>query len=600
MSKNKQSNISETFTEPESNKYGFYLTALLLAFELFLVFISNSKLAGEDDLFWYLSTGRYIVQSGSVPSADVFGFTTSGLPWIPFEWGWDIINYFLFTFGDYFALSIFSTLIILLIFYLLFQNLKKLNVNYVLIFFFLVILTLGICLRLTVKPHLISYLSLTLLLTIIIKYRYLERNKYKILYFIPLIFLFWTNLHMGVLNGLLLMGLYFFVELSGTLFPAYFSSCNIRPLSKNELIRLAAIIFLAAVSTLLNPHGIKTYEYAFHVVSLKQLDMIYEWQSPLSSIYLLTFSNFIYYFFIAGLIPVIYYSFRRKDMLPGLLCTVFFLYSMSAARLTVDFMLISVIFIVYSVNYFTEHALNKKLYNFLKFNSSPKIVLLGIILALIILTPGDRFYSLFGYSRTFGVGIDYNNFPVKTLKFIKSSGLDSTGSRPFNTYETGGYFIWNFPGKKNFIGSRSLSDKLWNDYLNIINIQPGFEEKIDSLKIDYFIWMVPLLSYSQNPAMLDNGILSYLFNENVKWKLVFWDDISFVFVKNEPKFDALISESGFKYFHPYNFYFHNEIIDKALLEDKDILEKEIERKQKDDSAGGFTRIMLKYYLNRIK
>jgi len=405
---------------------------------------------------------------------------------------------------------------------------------------------------------------------------------------------------MGVLNGFLLMGLYFCAELLGTVFPKYFTSGNIRPFTYKELARLAGVIILAAASTLLNPHGIKTYQYAFHVVSLKQLEMIYEWQSPFSNIYLFTASNFFYYVFIAGIIPVIYYSYKRRDILPVLLCTVFFLNTLSAARLTIDYMLVSVIFITVSVNYIIEHSINIKVSNFLKLNPVPGISLIILILFLIFLIPGNQLFNLLGYTRTFGTGIDNYNFPVKMLKFVKESGIDSIGSRPFNTYETGGYFVWNFPGKKNFIGSRSLSDELWYNYTDIINLQPGFEKKIDSLLFDYFMWTVPLLNYSENPAMLDYGILSYLFNKHKNWKLVYWDDKSFLFVKNEPKFDAVISKSDYKYFNPYNFYFHKVNIDSALTEDKEILKKEIERKKTEDPSGIFSKKMVKYFQNRIK
>src|SRR4030095_5256561 len=224
-------------------------------FFIFIALLSLSKLAGEDDLFWYLSTGRYVIQTGAVPSDDVFGFTTSGLPWIPFEWCWDIITYFLFSTGGYLFLNIFSSFILLLIFYLLLRLLLKTKLNITSCIVMLLFLAAGMLPRMTGKPHLISYLSIVLILTIILKYL-LHRDNYKILYFLPLIFLLWINFHMGVLSGLILLGIFVLSEIAELLLEKKSRT------GKKAILRLAVIFILSAAATLINPHGIKTYEFS--------------------------------------------------------------------------------------------------------------------------------------------------------------------------------------------------------------------------------------------------------------------------------------------------------------------------------------------------
>lgn len=567
---------------------------LLIAIEIFIVLISNSKLAGEDDLFWYLSTGRYIVQTGSIPSADVFGFTTAGIPWIPVEWGWDIINYYVHSAGGYLGLHILSTCIILLIFNLLLYNLVKLKTNYTVLSIVIVLLSLGISTRLSVKPHLVSYLSIALLLTVIIRYRYLNRDGYKALYFLPVIFLVWINMHMGVLTGLLLLSLYFVSELGGSFFAQKLSTSPVRPLSKKELIRLGMVIFLCASVTLLNPQAIKTYQFVFSVVSLKQLESIYEWMPPFSEMNLFTFTNFIYYTFIAGLIAVFIYSRKSKDIAPIIVCAGFFLYSLSAIRTTIDFMLVSSVFTAFSLSYLLKKEQSEKL---MRIEIINKYVIAVVIILLIVMLPGNYLYKMTGQARTFGYGIDENNFPVKMFEFIKKNNIAEIGEKPFNSYETGGFFAWNFPGKRGFIGSRTINDKVWNEFTSILNIQPGFEKTVNETGFDYFMWMVPFLNYSQNPALLDNGLLSYLFRNNEEWKLVFWNDNSFLFVKNEAKFRNIIAENEYKYLTPFNFYFNREYLNKGIREEKSTTENELTRRQSQDPDGRFTRALINYVKN---
>ena len=89
---------------------------VLLFFAIFIAFFTTFKITGDDDVFWHLATGRYILEHHYVPSTDVFGYMTEGQPWMPFEWGWDVISYLIYQLGGFTALSIFRTLIFIIIF----------------------------------------------------------------------------------------------------------------------------------------------------------------------------------------------------------------------------------------------------------------------------------------------------------------------------------------------------------------------------------------------------------------------------------------------------------------------------------------------------
>ena len=106
----------------ENPVYNYILLAL---FAVFIVLLTTFKISGDDDVFWHLATGRYIIETGTVPSTDVFGFITEGQEWMPFEWGWDVVTFFIFEATGYTGLSIFRTLIFLIIFFLYFLLLRK-------------------------------------------------------------------------------------------------------------------------------------------------------------------------------------------------------------------------------------------------------------------------------------------------------------------------------------------------------------------------------------------------------------------------------------------------------------------------------------------
>ena len=121
---------------------------------------------------------------------------------------------------------------------------------------------------------------------------------------------------------------------------------------------------------------------------------------------------------------------------------------------------------------------------------------------------------------------------------MKENNVTDIGTHVFNHFGTGGYFIWSFPGKQNFIDSRNLNDSLFFEYYDILNKRPGFEKKLVDYGIDYAIYLAPDLV--RQPNEMETSIISY-FCTSPDWKLIFWDDKSFLWVKNEPKFQDLIN-----------------------------------------------------------
>src|SRR5437588_7346425 len=126
---NKSASKQSGFTE---NKYITY--GLFIIFAVFVFIFSTYKISGDDDFFWHLATGRYIVENQSVPDTDIFGYVSAGNEWIPFEWGWDVLTYGLNSIGGYNLILIFRSLIFVLIFFVFYRLFNKFKVNSTLIF----------------------------------------------------------------------------------------------------------------------------------------------------------------------------------------------------------------------------------------------------------------------------------------------------------------------------------------------------------------------------------------------------------------------------------------------------------------------------------
>lgn len=561
----------------EENKYALY--GLLGIFLVLVFFAASYKISGDDDLFWHLATGRYIVENKVVPDKDVFGFVTGGAEWIPFEWGWDVLSYGLFNLGGYDAILAFRSIAFCFVFLMLFLLFRKFKVNTFITFLLLFLLLIGIMDRLSPRPHIITYVLFSLLLYILMNYKYCDRVRYsKRLYFLPLIFLVWANSHMGVLAGGLVLFIFVISETIIFLKPKSYTSPDAKALTKDELRKLWVISAICALVLLVNPHGISTYLYAYSHTKMKMLATVNEWQNPFTDKVDFGITLSIFKLFLFCGVFILIYSYIKKDIFFVLMFTAFAIYSVRAVRFTVDYDIVMIPFIAISVNYFLSRIKSSKFAAFMN-GMVPKGILGVFFIYIISLIPSNAIYEKMQYYRISGWGINSDFIPVQMYDFMKENNIKGT---PLNHFGTGGYIVWNTPGEKNYIDSRNLNDEIYNEYNLILSMRPGFEKKIEERGFDYFVYLDPDLIRRPNDL---KGLVTAYFSVNPNWKLVFWDDKSMLFVKNVPKFAPLIEKYAYNIINPYTFLFNKAEFEDNIRRNPQTAKNEIERKLNTEPGG---------------
>jgi hypothetical protein len=564
-------------------KYSLYLSFVAL-----LILLSITLISGEDDFFWHLASGKYIVENMKVPSTDVFSHVTYGQQWIPFEWGWDVMTFLIFNSLGYPGIYIFKIILILLIFLVYSRILDRLKLGDSLKITFLLILCWGMLFRFSIRPHLISYLFYVLILYIIISYKYFDRQNYKRLYYLPIIFLIWANLHIGVIIGAFIFTLFVISEVVIYLLPGRFSGQGIAALNKKEMSRLFIMYVVCLAVMLINPNGILTYLYAYSLTSSKLIYELGEYKSPFDSIFNSSLAMTTYKIMLGCGIFALIYSLKKKDLFAFLLFAFFAIYSLRGARFAIDYNIIASFPIFMGILYLIRQSKRKGFKDFVTAHYGFKLILMVVMLFMIVNIPNDfLFNGIFRYYRRWGVGIDREFFSQPMFDFAKSIKLNEIGERPFNNYTCGGLFLWNFPGSKNFIDSRYVNDQVYSEYGIINSMKAGFVDRINKYGIDYVIYEVAEMR--DNPRSLGTSVVAYLSQKSDEWKLIYWDDISFIFVKNIPKFEQIISKYEYKYVTPINYFFKKQQLDKAYLENKERFIYEVKRKLKEEPNGDIIR-----------
>ncbi len=548
---------------------------------MILVFSVTSHKIEDDDFFWHLSTGKFISENGYVPDNDVFGYASPNTKWIPFEWGSDLLFYKLYQTTGYSGIYIFRSIIFCLIFLIFFRLYEKFKVNTTITLLFSFLLLIGLFNRYSPRPHLFTYLFLTLLIYLLLTYRYIDREKYfKRLYILPVLFLLWGNLHPGVITGLIVLFLFLVSEFLTYKFPAKFGNKDQIIISADNLKKLAIVCVVSALVLLANPHGYNTYLYAYQHTNMKMLENIAEWLSPFSDKINSTFVITLYKIILLASLVVLYYAYKKKDLLFGLWTLFFAVYSVTAIRFTVDFELITIPLLIICTGLLLRKLHNQMVSKIL-YGNPLKVVLILLFSYLAIQFQRDEFYISLQYNREAGLGISGRYFPLGLYKFVKENKIQGT---PFNNFDTGGYMKWEMPDQKIFIDSRNLSDELFNEYNSILKMQSGFENKLDKYGVNQVIFFEPMLT--RFPNTIKQNITEFLFN-NKEWSLVYFDDLSFLFLKRTPENAEIIAKYGYTVFNPYTALFNMPQFNSEVKNSPIAAQNEAKRKLAEEPNGYF-------------
>ncbi len=568
----------------QDTKYIHYF--LIISFLFFVAVLSSTKISTDDDVFWHLATGKYIVQNFNIPSTNIFSNAFSNVRWIPFEWGWDVMNYYIYNLFGFAGISIFRSFLVLSIYIVLIKLLLRLNLNFNLSLILLFFASFRLMGRFTPRPHLMTYLLLILIIYFIVKVKYLKHDC-KSFNILPFIFLIWGNIHVNGIIGLIIFGFYIGSEVIEKNRLRENNVSLFLLLKDKHIFYLLKILIICAAGLILNPFFTSTYTFEFSLSKLNLLDHINEWKSPFDSANLSSVYNKIYIgFLFLGIVNLIY-GFKKKDYFIVLVFLFSVIYSMQAVRFTFDFIILNIIFLCISLSFFVHKLKIGAIVNRLSTSKNLSIALSVFFVFITYFIYNNYIYKniLQTSFRETGIAINEKFYPIELVNFVSANKINKIGGNAFNSLNCGGFLIWNIEEFKNFIDSRNLSDKQYNEYKYIEDKKAGFQEKMKNYNIDYIIYSTPYLS--QNAREMNQTLIAYLIKANEEWKLIFWDDKSFLFVKNNDGFKDVIAKYEYKYINPYNLVFDYSVLTTALFKDKDRLRIELERKLKEEPQGVF-------------
>ena len=375
------------------------------------------------DIWWHLRTGLWILQNHSVPRSGLFS-QYGDRPWVATSWGFEVL-----TAGVYKLLGLRAIPVVLAGF-----KLGLAAVTFLLArggrgnFWGAVLLSaVGQCVIVDLQPLPILFSILFFGIEVFLLLQSRRGNDLRPLFWLPLLFFVWANVHGQFLNGLLLLGWFLAAEVAEYLLRT--SGVRSFPAPAHSLAKVFTIAGLSAVATLLTPYTFQLFPNAFQTAYSK---VLFEDFQEMQSLAFRRPQHFVLLLLVMGAFLALGRQ-RSRDLFKLGTLSVFVMLAFRVQRdvWCVVFPAIAIIADALA-DYHKEPELPKTTPRWKWEKPLVAVLVVGVFLAAMIRIPGSD-ALMRGASRV---------FPVKACDFIRANQLP----KPlFNTYSWGGFLIWYLP-----------------------------------------------------------------------------------------------------------------------------------------------------------
>lgn len=445
------------------------LVSIVLCFVIFILFFTVKVDFSTSDLGRHLTNGRIFFENFTIIHTNYYSYTEPDFPVVTHHWGSGVIFYLLYKMFGVDGLSVFFTftgIITLFFFYEAARKRTGVAITSLIFLFFLPLITA----RTEIRPEVFSYLLSGVFYFLLLKFRE-NRLSFGILLLLPLLMVFWANLHIYFFLGNLIIG-------------AFLIEAIIRVKGKLDKygLYLLLIFMLTYLATLLTPFGMegavapyKIFQnYGYKVLenqSVWYLGMMIK-NDPTFAIFKIAVILFALSF-VAG-------WYRRRDRLllaDLVLGMVFAGMSIMAIRNFTIFALFSLPIVAANI----RAVLGPKI--LMKVEETLRPVCAGLLVFVFLLTISGSLVRIFPKFSFFGIGLlpGIND----SAEFFKKEGLKGP---IFNNYDIGGYLIFHlFPKEKVFVDNRPEAysiDFFQKIYIPMQNDEENWKEMVNKYNLN--------------------------------------------------------------------------------------------------------------------
>jgi hypothetical protein len=246
------------------------LLGLLCSVSAFVCLRGGVAGVTDPDIGWHLRTGEWILQHHAVPHADPFSRVTGGSPWQAYSWLFDLILLKAYAWMNLRGILIFTAAMMTLIAAAIYHMTSRLQADFTQRAALTVALMFCVSRMGTPRPWLFTILFFAIEMDILMHSRREGRSR-ELIWLVPL-FAIWANVHIQFVDGLLVLG----IAAAEPLIARWWKSDTHCASARNLWLVFGA----CAAAVCLNPYGPGIYKIAWQMGSQAGvLDTVSEMQA---------------------------------------------------------------------------------------------------------------------------------------------------------------------------------------------------------------------------------------------------------------------------------------------------------------------------------
>jgi len=209
------------------------------------------------DIWWHLKVGDWIVQNSALPHTGILSRTAANRPWVAYSWVYEVLLSRAYAWFGLLGIGFFGVALTMGVAFAIFWLLRRLSGRFWLACVLAGIVCSAFLFNGMPRPVFFSQIFFCVTLALLLEAQ--RTNRIQLLYWLPVAFLIWANLHIQFIYGLFAVGIFVGVNLV----QRFLASLRFKPeflLQPNLPEKpLAAIFVLCALATILGPNFYHPY-----------------------------------------------------------------------------------------------------------------------------------------------------------------------------------------------------------------------------------------------------------------------------------------------------------------------------------------------------
>ncbi len=476
----------------------------LFALALLIVGVGSecfiTKLSVLDlDVWWHVSVGDWIWQHHAFPHTGIFSRTAADRSWMAYSWGYEVLLARSYEWLGLLGMALFGTALTLAVALTLFWMLHRLSGRFWVAWCLSIVVFSAFLFNIMPRPVFFTMLLYTVVLTLAFDAQ--RTGRVRLLYWLPLVFLLWANLHIQFVYGLITLGLLAGINLLQTIairFRRYPSSLLVPTLP-------AAVPFVVLacclVATCIGPYSFHLYRVLFGYSSSK---VIYSMITELQALSFQGISHFLELLLAAAAFFVLGWN-KKIDVFKLVLLAVA---SAFAFRATRDAWFLCITAAAILADFPAEKERCERAF------SLPALSAAALAAALLLaLVARNTAFNSSGLNELVS-----SQFPVDAVNFVRRNPV---GGPLYNSFDWGGFLIFYMPQYPVVVDGRT--DLYGDDFCKKLY---DTEDANSPLSDDPYLNEAGLV-------ILKNAVpLAKLLPADKRFRVIYHDQIATVFARN--------------------------------------------------------------------